>query len=167
MRVVILGQDPYHTLGAAEGLAFSVPAGRPTPSSLHNVFKELQADLGCGPPRGTSLEKWAEQGVLLLNAVLTVRAGAAASHAKRGWEELTAEAVLRLSRERKGLVFLLWGKFAQARCAGVDRARHHVLEAPHPSGLSAHRGFLGCRHFSRANALLEAAGEVPIDWRLD
>jgi uracil-DNA glycosylase len=167
VRVVILGQDPYHGLGQAMGLSFSVPRGKPVPSSLRNMYKELRDDLGCAPAPHGCLEKWSHQGVLLLNAVLTVRSGQPASHTKKGWEAFTDEAVARLSRERSGLVFLLWGKYAQERGRVIDRSRHHVLTAPHPSGLSAHRGFFGCRHFSQTNALLEAAGLLPVDWSVE
>ena len=165
VRVVILGQDPYHDLGQAQGLSFSVPKGKQLPSSLRNIYKELNEDIGC--PRGSHgcLEKWAHQGVLLLNAVLTVRAHNAASHAKRGWETFTSEAIARLSRERKGLVFLLWGKYAQEKGKVIDRNNgHHILTSAHPSGLSASRGFFGCRHFSKCNELLVSQGDLPIDW---
>lgn len=169
-RVVVLGQDPYHGPGQAEGLSFSVPRGVAVPSSLRNIYRELSEDVpGFRPPQHGSLEAWAHQGVLLLNATLTVRGGDANSHAKSsGWLEFTAAVVEALSRRRKGLVFLLWGKFAQDRAAAarVDPKRHHLLKSPHPSGLSAHRGFFGCRHFSAANALLLKEGLPPIDWRL-
>jgi len=167
VRVVILGQDPYHGMGQAMGLSFSVPPGKPVPSSLRNMYKELHADLGCVPAPHGCLEKWSRQGVLLLNAVLTVRSAAPASHAKRGWERLTDEAIARLSKERSGLVFLLWGRYAQERGSGIDRSKHHVLEAAHPSGLSASRGFFGCRHFSKTNELLRGQGHLPIDWCVD
>lgn len=167
VKVVILGQDPYHDLGQAMGLSFSVPEGKAVPSSLRNMYKELQADCGCPPGRHGNLEKWAQQGVLLLNAVLTVRAHAAASHAKRGWEAFTDAAIARLSAERRGVVFLLWGRYAQDKGKHIDKSRHHVLTAAHPSGLSAHRGFFGCRHFSKANALLQQEGQVPIDWCIE
>jgi uracil-DNA glycosylase len=169
-RVVVLGQDPYHGPGQAEGLSFSVPRGVPIPSSLRNIYRELSDDVpGFQSPGHGSLEAWAHQGVLLLNATLTVRAGDANSHAKAsGWLDFTAAVVEALSRRRKGLVFLLWGKFAQDRAAAarVDPRRHHLLKSPHPSGLSAHRGFFGCRHFSQANALLEREGLGSIDWRV-
>jgi uracil-DNA glycosylase len=169
-RVVVLGQDPYHGPAQAEGLSFSVPRGVAVPSSLRNIYKELSDDVpGFRPPGHGSLEAWAHQGVLLLNATLTVRGGDANSHAKAsGWLEFTAAVVEALSRRRKGLVFLLWGKFAQDRAAAarVDAKKHHLLKSPHPSGLSAHRGFFGCRHFSAANALLEKEGLPPVDWRL-
>ncbi len=170
VKVVILGQDPYHGPGQAHGLCFSVQRGVPPPPSLQNMFKELREDLkdlgGFRMPDHGNLEKWADQGVFLLNATLTVRAGAAASHAGKGWEEFTAAAVRRLSEKREGLVFLLWGRHAQAKEPLIDATRHHVLKAAHPSPLSAHNGFFGCRHFSRANALLVKAGKEPIDWRI-
>lgn len=167
-RVVILGQDPYHDLGQAMGLSFSVPQGKQVPSSLRNMYKELRDDLGCPVPSHGNLEKWAQQGVLLLNAVLTVRAHSAASHAKKGWEKFTDAAIQELSGERSGLVFLLWGRYAQEKGKVIDRSRgHHVLTAAHPSGLSASRGFFSCRHFSQANALLQEGGQLPIDWCIE
>ena len=170
VRVVILGQDPYHGLGQAHGLCFSVRPGVPPPPSLVNMYKELQADLGIPPARHGFLEHWATQGVLLLNSVLTVEMGLAASHAERGWEGFT-DAVIRLVNARsEPVVFMLWGGYAQKKAAfvdSIDKGGHHlVLKAPHPSPLSAHRGFLGCRHFSKANAFLEAQGLKPIDWAL-
>jgi uracil-DNA glycosylase len=165
VRVVILGQDPYHGPGQAHGLAFSVPAGVPPPPSLQNMIKEIQRDIGPFEPRGGDLSRWAEQGVLLLNATLTVRAGEAGSHQGHGWERFTDAAIASLSRERSGLIFLLWGRHAQAKEALIDTDRHYVFKAPHPSPLSAHRGFLGCGHFSAANEILQAQGGPPIDWR--
>lgn len=170
VRVVILGQDPYHGPGQAHGLCFSVKPGTRTPPSLVNIYKEMEADLGIPPARHGFLEHWAEQGVLLLNAVLTVQMGMAASHQGRGWERFT-DAVIRLVNAReKPVVFMLWGSHAQKKAAFVESVerggRHLVLRAPHPSPLSAHTGFLGCRHFSKANAFLEAHGEKPIDWAL-
>ncbi|KAG2425257.1 hypothetical protein HXX76_013841 [Chlamydomonas incerta] len=167
VRVVILGQDPYHGEGQAMGLSFSVPRDcRPLPPSLLNIYKEAAADLGWRErPQHGDLSSWSVQGVLLLNTCLTVRQGEANSHAKRGWEAFTDAAIRALSGQRRGLVFLLWGKPAQTKAALVDRSKHHVLEAPHPSPLSASRGFFGCRHFSAANALLAAQGLEPIDWR--
>jgi uracil-DNA glycosylase len=165
VRVVVLGQDPYHGPGQAMGLSFSVPPGVAPPPSLVNIFKELGTDLGLPTPTSGDLTPWAEQGVLLLNAVLTVAPRQAGSHAGKGWEQFTDRVVRELSDRRDGLVFLLWGRYAQQKGAVVDRARHHVLEAAHPSPFSATR-FFGCRHFSRANALLEAAGRAPVDWRL-
>lgn len=166
VRVVILGQDPYHGPGQAHGLCFSVRPGVAIPPSLVNIFKELKSDLGVEPPRHGFLEHWANQGVLLLNSVLTVRMGAAASHRERGWERFT-DAVVRLVNARpQPTVFMLWGSYAQKKAAFVDRARHLVLKAAHPSPLSAHNGFYGCRHFSKANAFLESRGFAPIDWSL-
>lgn len=167
VKVVILGQDPYHGPEQAHGLCFSVRPGIAIPPSLQNIYKELQADLGITPPRHGHLEKWAQQGVLLLNAVLTVRAHQAASHAGRGWETFTDAAIAALNERREHLVFMLWGSYAQKKGAVIDRQRHLVLAAPHPSPLSAHRGFLGCRHFSQANAYLQRHGMAPIDWALD
>ncbi len=165
-RVVILGQDPYHGPGQAMGLCFSVPPGVPQPPSLQNIFKELEADLSLPPARSGDLTPWAERGVLLLNAVLTVAPRTPGSHAGKGWERFTDRAVAELSSRRDGIVFLLWGRYAQQKGEIVDRSRHHVLTAAHPSPYSAANGFFGCRHFSRANALLEADGGEPVDWRL-
>ena len=164
VKVVIIGQDPYHQPGNACGLSFSVPPGVKVPSSLQNIFKEIREDIGCPKPTHGSLDAWARQGVLLLNAVLTVRANTAASHSKKGWENLTDAAITQLSEQRTGLVFLLWGKFAQDKAKLIDGSKHHVLMSAHPSGLSAHRGFFGCRHFSKTNAVLAAANIEPIDW---
>lgn len=165
VKVVILGQDPYHGLGQAHGLSFSVPEGVPAPPSLKNIFKEIESDLGVKMSGYPNLEKWARQGVLLLNAVLTVRSGEAASHSKIGWEEFT-DAVIRCISERcEGVVFMLWGNFARSKRDLIDRSRHHVLEAAHPSPL-ARGAFFGSRHFSQANALLAARGRTPIDWQL-
>lgn len=166
VRVVILGQDPYHGPGQAMGLCFSVPAGVVPPPSLRNIFQELHADLGVPVPETGDLTPWAERGVLLLNAVLTVSPGKPASHAGRGWERFTDRVIAELSARRTGVVFLLWGRYAQQKGAVVDADRHHVLQAAHPSPYSAASGFFGCRHFSRANALLEASGAGPVDWRL-
>jgi uracil-DNA glycosylase len=168
VKVVIIGQDPYHGPGQAHGLCFSVPPGVPQPPSLINLCKEINDDLGTperriGPERGC-LEPWARQGVLLLNAVLTVERGRPASHQNRGWETFTQRVVEILSADCQHLVFLLWGSYAQKKGASIDRSRHCVLTAPHPSPLSAHRGFFGCRHFSKANAYLVAHGKAPIDW---
>ncbi|CAN3992951.1 hypothetical protein MCBRY_003777 [Methylocystis bryophila] len=163
VKVVILGQDPYHGAGQANGLCFSVDAGVATPPSLGNIFKELEADLGRPVSRDADLSRWASQGVLLLNATLTVREGAAGSHQNRGWEEFTDAAVRELNEKRRGLVFMLWGSYARRKGSGIDRSRHLVLEAGHPSPLSAQR-FFGCRHFSKANAYLAAQGVTPIDW---
>lgn len=166
VKVVILGQDPYHGPGQAHGLSFSVPRGVRPPPSLQNVFKELRDDLGCSIPDHGNLQGWADQGVFLLNAILTVRGGSPGSHQGKGWEEFTAAAVRRLSERRDGLVFLLWGRHAHAKQPLIDTARHHVFKAPHPSPFSADRGFFGCRHFSRANTLLEKAGQRPVEWQL-
>lgn len=166
VKVVILGQDPYHGPGQAHGLCFSVQPGVPPPPSLQNIFAELQRDLGLPRPDHGCLLPWARQGVLLLNAVLTVERGQAGSHQGRGWEEFTDAVVEALDREREHLVFLLWGSPAQAKGRRVDGRRHLVLKAPHPSPLSAHRGFIGCGHFSQANAYLQSHGIAPIDWRL-
>jgi uracil-DNA glycosylase len=166
VKVVILGQDPYHGPGQAHGLCFSVRSGVPVPPSLQNIFKEIQSDLGIAPPRHGDLRSWAAQGVLLLNAVLTVERARAGAHQGKGWEQFTDAVIDRLNREREGLVFLLWGAPAQAKGRLLDRRRHLVLTAPHPSPLSAHRGFLGCRHFSQANDWLVARGQAPIDWAL-
>jgi uracil-DNA glycosylase len=165
VRVVILGQDPYHGAGQAHGLCFSVKPGVAIPPSLVNIYKELQTDLGIPPARHGFLEPWAKQGVLLLNSVLTVRMGQAASHRERGWERFTDAAIAAVDAQADPVVFLLWGSYAQKKAALVD-SRHLVLKAPHPSPLSAHSGFFGCRHFSKANAFLEANGLAPIDWAL-
>lgn len=166
VKAVILGQDPYHGAGQAHGLCFSVQKGVRPPPSLVNIFKELKEDVGFTLPDHGNLEAWARQGVLLLNAVLTVRAGKPASHAHKGWEEFTDAAIQKLSERKEGLVFLLWGKPAQEKGRIIDFTRHHVLKAPHPSPYSAERGFFGCRHFSKTNALLEERGEKPIDWQI-
>lgn len=164
VKVVILGQDPYHGPGQANGLCFAVGAHAPAPPSLQNIFKEIDADLGHPVSRDPDLSRWARQGVLLLNATLTVREGQAGSHQNKGWEQFTDAAVHALARERAGLVFLLWGAYARRKGAGIDRKKHLVLECAHPSPLSAHNGFFGCRHFSKANAWLVAHGQTPIDW---
>jgi len=165
VRVVILGQDPYHGAGQAMGLCFSVPQGVPLPPSLRNIYEELSTDLGVPRPTTGDLTPWAERGVLLLNAVLTVSPGKPGSHAGKGWEQFTDRAITELSTRRDGIVFLLWGKYAQDKGSKVDTSRHHVLTARHPSPYSV-SGFFGCRHFSRANALLESNGATGIDWRL-
>jgi uracil-DNA glycosylase len=166
VKVVILGQDPYHGPGQAHGLCFSVLPGVPVPPSLLNIYKEINADLGIAPPDHGCLLPWARQGVLLLNAVLTVEEGRAGAHQGKGWEGFTDHAIETLAREREGLVFLLWGSYAQAKGKVIDTRRHRVLRAPHPSPLSAHRGFLGCGHFSATNQYLAQRGQAPIDWRL-
>jgi uracil-DNA glycosylase len=164
LRVVILGQDPYHGPGQAHGLCFSVLPGVPQPPSLKNIFKELESDLGLQPPAHGCLLPWARQGVLLLNAVLSVEEGKPQSHANIGWEAFTDAVIHRIAQHKKHVVFLLWGASAQKKLASVDLSRHTVLKAPHPSPLSAHRGFFGCRHFSRANEALQEHGQKPIDW---
>jgi uracil-DNA glycosylase len=167
VKVVLLGQDPYHGPGQAHGLCFSVNRGIPKPPSLQNIFRELGDDLGIPMPPHGNLESWARQGVLLLNATLTVRAHQAGSHQNKGWEQFTDAAIRALSEQKDGLVFLLWGAYAQAKQSLIDTGRHHVLRAPHPSPLSAARGFFGCRHFSKANQILERQGEEPVDWRIN
>ncbi len=164
VKVVILGQDPYHEPGQACGLSFSVPDGVAIPPSLRNIYKEIRTDLGKSVPESGNLQRWAEQGVLLLNATLTVEAHQAGSHQNKGWEEFTDAAIAALAEQRSHLVFMLWGSYAQRKAAFVSPQTHLVLKAPHPSPLSASRGFFGCRHFSQANAYLEAHGETPIDW---
>lgn len=164
VKVVILGQDPYHGPGQANGLCFSVANGIELPPSLVNIFKEVSTDLSKPIPESGDLERWAKQGVLLLNATLTVEAHKAGSHQGHGWEEFTDAAVRRLAEDREGLVFMLWGSYAIKKGAFIDRNKHLVLSAPHPSPLSAYRGFFGCKHFSQANAWLEAHGQVAIDW---
>lgn len=164
VKVMILGQDPYHGPGQAHGLCFSVRPGVEAPPSLVNIFAELESDLGCTRPDHGNLEHWARQGVLLLNATLTVRAGTAASHQRRGWETFTDRVIEVVNEKRDRVVFLLWGSSARKKKALVDTRRHVVLESPHPSPLSAHRGFFGSRPFSRANAALVEAGRAPIDW---
>lgn len=166
VKVVILGQDPYHGDGQAHGLCFSVQPGVRVPPSLKNIYKELESDLGIPKAGHGHLESWARQGVLLLNSVLTVERGLAASHRGRGWERFTDAVIARVDALPHPVVFLLWGAYAQKKAQFVDTSRHLVLKAAHPSPLSAHNGFLGCRHFSKANAFLEANGMQPIDWRL-
>ena len=167
VRVVILGQDPYHGPAQANGLSFSVPAGKRLPPSLRNIFKEQVRDLGVPAPLSGDLSRWAEQGVLLLNTSLTVAAGKAGSHRKIGWERFTDAVIKRLSSHgRPGIIFLLWGAFAEKKEKLIDSERHHILKAPHPSPLSAYRGFIGCGHFSKVNEILKAQGEFPIDWSL-
>lgn len=166
VKVVILGQDPYHGDGQAHGLCFSVRAGVRVPPSLKNIYKELESDLGIPRASHGHLDSWARQGVLLLNAVLTVERGLAASHRGRGWERFTDAVIARVNALDHPVVFLLWGAHAQKKAEFVDASRHLVLKAAHPSPLSAHNGFLGCRHFSKANAFLEKNGMAPIDWRL-
>jgi uracil-DNA glycosylase len=167
VKVVILGQDPYHGQGQAHGLCFSVQDGIQPPPSLLNIYKEIESDIGVGMPSNYgNLSKWAQQGVLLINAFLTVRANEAASHSKIGWENFTNAVIRKISDEKKGVVFLLWGKFAQEKQSLIDETKHHVLKAAHPSPLSAYNGFFGCKHFSRTNELLLQQGLEPIDWKL-
>lgn len=165
VKVVILGQDPYHNPGQAEGLSFSVPHGVPAPPSLKNIYKEIESDLGVRVQKDGSLRSWAEQGVFLLNAILTVQAGVAASHSRIGWAQFTDAVISTLSQRKSGLVFLLWGNFARSKKALIDTAKHTVLEAAHPSPLAG-GAFFGCRHFSKTNAILESEGLAPIDWCL-
>lgn len=166
VKVVVIGQDPYHNPGQAHGLSFSVPDGVAPPPSLVNMFKELRDDLEIPIPKTGNLEKWAKQGVLLLNASLTVEASTPMSHSQVGWHIFTDEVIKHISKDKENVVFLLWGKFAQNKEALIDTSKHKVLKAAHPSPLSAHNGFFGCRHFSKTNALLREAGEKPIDWSL-
>lgn len=166
VKAVILGQDPYHEPGQAHGLCFSVKPGVEIPPSLVNIFQELQADLGCNPPESGYLEGWARRGVFLLNTVLTVRAHQAASHRGLGWEQFTDAAIRALNAQDRPIVFMLWGRHAGEKARLLDNPRHLVLTAPHPSPLSAYRGFFGCRHFSRCNAFLLSQGEKPINWQL-
>jgi len=166
VKVVILGQDPYHGPGQAHGLSFSVPEGMPIPPSLQNIFKELNRDIGMPIPTSGNLEKWAEQGVLLLNAALTVRAQEPASHAKCGWMEFTDAVIKTISEEKEHVVFLLWGRFAQEKQVLIDETKHLVLKAAHPSPFSAEKGFFGSKHFSKTNEYLVTNGKEPIDWFL-
>ena len=167
VKVVLLGQDPYHNPGQAHGLSFSVPQGITKPPSLINIFKELQSDIGIKISVDGNLEKWAMQGVLLLNASLTVRKNEPGSHSKIGWIEFTDAVIKKISAEKKGVVFLLWGKFAQDKQPLIDETKHHVLKAAHPSPFSADKGFFGCKHFSKTNEFLMQEGLQPIDWKLD
>lgn len=167
VRVVIIGQDPYHGKGQAHGLCFSVPQGLTKPPSLINIFKEIRDDLGYPIPEGGNLEKWAQQGVLLLNATLTVRANTAGSHQNKGWEQFTDAVIKKLSDNKTGLIFLLWGNYAIAKNELIDATRHHILTAAHPSPFSAQRGFFGCRHFSLTNEILQAQGKPEIDWNAE
>lgn len=166
VKVVLLGQDPYHGPGQAHGLCFSVPQGIPAPPSLVNMFKEIREDLGIPIPMHGNLEKWASQGVLLLNTSLTVRANQALSHQNKGWEVFTDRVIQLLSEKRGGLVFLLWGRNARAKKPLIDTSKHFILEAAHPSPLSAYNGFFGCKHFSKTNEILSKQGLQPIDWRI-
>lgn len=164
LKVVIIGQDPYHGPGQAHGLCFSVADGVPHPPSLQNIFKEVAADIGTPIPASGNLDRWAEQGVLLLNAVLTVREHEAASHAGRGWEQFTDAVVRKIAERKQGVVYLLWGSYAQRKGAIADPTQNCILKAVHPSPLSAYRGFLGCKHFSKANEYLLSTGQTPINW---
>lgn len=166
VKVVILGQDPYHGNGQAHGLCFSVPRDIPKPPSLVNIFKELHSDLGMPIPTHGTLEKWADQGVLLINATLTVRDNQAGSHQKKGWETFTNRVIEVVSQEKSGVVFILWGRFAQAKESLIDGNKHLVLKSAHPSPLSAYNGFFGCQHFSKTNKYLEKEGKSGIDWTL-
>ncbi len=165
VKVVILGQDPYHGAGQAHGLCFSVPEGVRIPPSLQNIFKELQSDLGLSIPSSGCLESWAEQGVLLLNSILSVEKGLANSHSSKGWELFT-DSVISMVNEKKSIVFMLWGGYAAQKGKSIDSTRHLVLKSVHPSPLSAHRGFFGNRHFSKCNQFLESKGISPIDWKV-
>ena len=167
VKVVILGQDPYHGDGQAHGLSFSVKPGVEAPPSLVNIYKELNEDLGCYIPNNGYLKKWADQGVLLLNTVLTVRAHQANSHQGKGWEQFTDAAIMALNGQDRPIVFMLWGRPAQSKKALLDNPNHLILEAPHPSPLSAYRGFFGCHHFSQANEFLKEHGLAPIDWQIE
>lgn len=164
VKVVILGQDPYHGPGQANGLCFSVSDGITSPPSLVNIFKEIHNDLGYPLPTSGNLERWADQGVLLLNAMLTVRANEPGSHQGKGWEAFTDSVIQHISKEKEGVVFLLWGKYAQAKEKLIDAMKHYILKAPHPSPFSVHTGFFGCKHFSKVNELLKAQGRQEIDW---
>ncbi|MXV38382.1 uracil-DNA glycosylase [Flavobacteriaceae bacterium Ap0902] len=164
IKVVILGQDPYHGPGQAHGLSFSVPLGIPTPKSLINIFKEIESDLGTPPPNNGNLERWATQGVFLLNASLTVRAGEPSSHQKSGWMQFTDKVIEKVSENCEHVVFMLWGNFAKEKMSLIDQDRHLILTSTHPSPFSAHKGFLGSKQFSRANAYLENHGKTPIKW---
>jgi uracil-DNA glycosylase len=166
VKVVILGQDPYHGPGQAHGLCFSVPDGIRKPPSLVNIFKELHDDLGIQEPQNGNLEKWASQGVLLLNATLTVRANQAGSHQNKGWELFTDRIISLISEKKSGIVFLLWGNYAQAKASLIDETKHLVLRAAHPSPFSVYRGFYGCRHFSATNNFLSKSGKTPVNWSL-
>ena len=167
VKVVILGQDPYHEEGQAHGFSFSVKPGVPVPPSLLNIYKELHSDLGCAIPQTGYLKKWADQGVLMLNAVLTVRAHLANSHAGMGWERFTDRIISLLNEREDPVVFLLWGRYARSKKELITHSRHLVLEAAHPSPLSASHGFFGCRHFSKTNAFLQSIGKEPIDWQIE
>ena len=167
VRVVIIGQDPYHGAGQAHGLCFSVQHGVKPPPSLVNIYKELKSDVGFEIPSHGYLQKWTEQGVFLLNAILTVEANQPASHQKKGWEEFTNAAIQKLSKERTGLIFILWGAFAQQKSVLIDDTKHTILKAAHPSPFSAYNGFFGCKHFSKTNEILVQQGDTAIDWQIN
>ncbi len=164
VKVVILGQDPYHGPKQAHGLSFSVPEGIKIPPSLRNIYKEIKTDIGGKVPESGNLESWAKQGVLLLNSTLTVQSGAAGSHQKKGWEEFTDTVIKKISDKKEGVVFILWGSYAQSKKNLIDNTKHLILESPHPSPLSAHRGFFGCKHFNKTNAYLKSKGKGEIRW---
>ena len=166
VKVVILGQDPYHGMGQAHGLSFSVPDGVKQPPSLKNIFKEIASDLNLPLPETGNLSPWAKQGVLLLNATLSVRVKQAGSHQKKGWEEFTDSVIQNISQKKEGVIFLLWGRFAQDKAELIDKNKHHILTAPHPSPFSAYTGFFGCKHFSKPNALLAKQGLTEINWKI-
>jgi uracil-DNA glycosylase len=166
VRVVILGQDPYHGAGQAHGLCFSVQHGVKPPPSLVNMYKELKDDVGFDIPNHGCLQKWTEQGVFLLNAILTVEANQPASHQKKGWEEFTNAVIQKLSKDKNGLIFILWGNFAQQKATLINESKHTILKAAHPSPFSAYNGFFGCKHFSKTNQILTQKGETPIDWQI-
>ncbi|MBQ6999083.1 MAG: uracil-DNA glycosylase [Clostridia bacterium] len=167
VKAVILGQDPYHEPNQAHGMAFSVKPGVPTPPSLQNMYKELQDSLGCYIPNNGYLVKWAQQGVLLLNTTLTVRSGLANSHSQAGWQIFTDNVIKKLNERKDPIIFILWGANARRKTEFIDKTRHFVLEAPHPSPLSAYRGFFGCNHFSKTNDILQKLGKSPIDWQIE
>lgn len=167
VKVVIIGQDPYHGPGQAHGLSFSVPSGIAAPPSLVNIYKEMQSDLGIPIPSSGNLESWAKQGVLLLNATLTVRKKSPGSHQKKGWEQFTEAAIRKISDKREGVVFILWGRFAQEKAKVIDTGKHHILKSTHPSPFSAHNGFFGSKPFSRTNEYLISVNKKPIRWQLD
>lgn len=166
VKVVIIGQDPYHNVGQAHGLCFSVTDGTPIPKSLQNIFKELKEELPFEIPQSGNLEKWAQQGVLMLNAILTVRAHQPGSHQNKGWEIFTDSVITKISEEKTGIIFLLWGNYAKAKKVLIDTEKHHILEAAHPSPFSAYNGFFGCNHFNQVNEILIKAGKDPINWQL-
>lgn len=167
VKVVIIGQDPYHGVGQANGLCFSVSDGIKLPPSLKNIFKELNSDLGIEMSKSGNLESWADQGILMLNATLTVRHSEAGSHQKRGWEKFTDAVIKLISDQKENIVFLLWGNFAQSKSSLINEKKHHILKAAHPSPFAAHRGFFGCKHFSKTNEILQRLGKSPINWKID